>query len=160
MPHTTHNNTHLQDIRKDVLLHHRVVHPDRPATNLDPIADEVVVLPADLLDLPRIQLRDVLVHRRGERVVRAAPPPVREKVLVCVRAREERELRHPEELRGVGEHERAGVLCRVRECEAQAAERGPPALRAAGAREQEDGVAIDQFEEGVELGRVEGRGGA
>ena len=89
--------THLQDLPENIFLHLRIVHPDRPAPNLDPIEDKIIMLPTNVLDAARIHFLDVLVHGRGERVVRAAPATVRKEFLVCVRTREERELGYPKE---------------------------------------------------------------
>ena len=61
-------------------------------------------------------------------MVRAAPAAVREELLVLVCAREERELRYPEELGRTIEHEVAVLLRGFGEREAEAAERRPPAL--------------------------------
>ena len=61
-------------------------------------------------------------------MVRAAPAPVREEVLVRVRAREQRELRHPEEVRVRRERQVPEGLCEARQREAHAAEVGGAAL--------------------------------
>jgi hypothetical protein len=89
-----------EDLPEDELLHARVVHAHAPAADLDAVEDEVVVLPAHAVDLSRVQERDVLRHRRRERVVRRRVPVAREEGLVRVCAREQRELGHPEEVRG------------------------------------------------------------
>lgn len=40
--------TCLKDLRKDVILHCRVVHTHRTASDLDTVKDQIVVLPSDL----------------------------------------------------------------------------------------------------------------
>ena len=54
----------------------------------------------DLGDASVIQRLHILPYGRGERVVRATPPTFRKKVLLCVRAREQRKFRDPEKVRG------------------------------------------------------------
>lgn len=80
-----------------MLLHVRVVHTDRATADFHPVEDEVVVLSAHKLGVPVIQMRNVFVHRRCKRMVRAAELPR----AVGFRA-EQRELCYPEEVRGVG----------------------------------------------------------
>lgn len=41
--------THLQDMRKDVILHHCIVYPDRASPDLDTVQNKIVMLATNLL---------------------------------------------------------------------------------------------------------------
>lgn len=104
--------------------------PHGPSSDLLAVQDEIVVLAADSLDLPLLQVVEVFVDRCGEGVVGTSPSTPREEGFVIVCTGEEGELSDPEEVRVSGEGDRTGCDEGLHQCDTEAAEIGPSALSA------------------------------
>src|SRR5439155_24787553 len=84
----------LQHLLETHLLHLGLVNTDRAAAQFDAVHHHVVVLAANFFRIA-CQQRDVLHHRRGERVMARIPT-----VLFLVEA-QQRKVHHPEKLKAV-----------------------------------------------------------